>query len=286
MLADDLQFEIAMLRLLGNSARPTGRPQEYSLVVPSALQGPGVPASYPTVTFRRSVALGEGSDPTEFIHRLHPLARAAATHAREQLSGAVAGVTLAPCVAVRTLSGHNVAPAAVFTFVDRSHPDGALIAVGIHLDGSEVAPETVRRALEADPDPGDVPWPDCIRAFGDRYDEMRREGDRAAARLLAARTASERQRRRAAAGHLRAEVDAFRADRIQELNDEEAMERAGRRDQIELFREPAINWAARRAAVATHADARLTTIAEWEAVPDPSPPEPLGILLVFPGERA
>jgi hypothetical protein len=66
------------------------------------------------------------------------------------------------------------------------------------------------------------------------------------------------------------------------LERDEAEERAGHAQQTELFRELHTNWAARRAAVATNADARLRAIAEWESLPEPQPPQPLGALLILP----
>ncbi len=287
VLEDDIALERVMLQVLGAGARPSGGAHEYSVTVPTALQGPGVADRYALLTFRRSVAVVDGAEGTEFAHRLHPLVRAAAAHAREQMSFASPGVTMPPCLAVRRLAGTVGAPAAVFTFTDRTqHPGGTLIAVGVGIDGSAMPESDVALALSAHERPGDVPWQECERTFTSVFPDLRHRADEAVMALLRGRTATERNRRARLAGQLRAEVEAYRADRIRELEREEAAERQGTRDQADLFRESRTDWAARRAAVSTQADARIARVAEWEAVPDAPPPELLSILLVFPGGGA
>jgi hypothetical protein len=51
---------------------------------------------------------------------------------------------------------------------------------------------------------------------------------------------------------------------------------------MEMFREIATNWKARRAAIETHYTNRLREIDSFVAVPEPPEPQPLGALLVFP----
>lgn len=287
VLEDDIALERAMLRALGTGARPSGRAHECSVTVPTALQGPGVADRYPFLTFRRSVAVADGADGTEFVHRLHPLVRAAAAHAREQLSSASLGVTMPPCLTVRRLGETLRVPAAVFTFTDRAqHPDGALVAVGVGIDGSEMPEAELALVLAVSERPGDVPWAECERTFSGVLPDLRTRAQALAMAKLQVRTAAERGRRARLAVELHAEVEAYRADRIRELEREEAAERQGTRDQADLFRESRTDWAARRAAVATQADARRARIAEWVAVPEAPSPEPLGVLLVFPGGEA
>lgn len=284
LLEDDLALEQAMLRGLGRNAQPTSREGEFRVTVPAELQGPGVVERYPAVTFRRSIALADGMEGTEFVHRLHPLVRAYTMRARDQLRAGSLGVTMPPCVAVRRLPGMGM-PGAVFTFTDRSaHPDGALVAVGVLVDGTELPDSQVSLALAAEERPGDVSWVECERTFADIYEGLRERAAAAALARLIRRAQAECQRRARIADQLRTEVEAYRDDRVRELDREEAAEQAGARDQAELFRELRTNWAARRAAVATQAEARLAQIAEWEVVPDPAAPEPLGVLLVFPGD--
>jgi superfamily II DNA or RNA helicase len=284
VLEDDIALERAMLSSLGTGARPSGRAHEYSVTVPSALQGPGVVDRYPSLTFRRSAAVADGAAGTEFAHRLHPLARAAGVHAREQLGSASPGVTMPPYLTVRRLGETLNMPAAVFTFTDRAqHPDGVIVAVGVGIDGSEMSESELALALAASERPGDVPWADCERTFNDLFQGLRTRAQELVMAKLHSRIASERDSHSRLAAELRAEVEAYRADRIRELEQEEAAERLGTRDQADLFRESRTDWAARRAAVATQADARLARIAEWEKVPEAASPEPLGVLLVFPG---
>jgi hypothetical protein len=159
------------------------------------------------------------------------------------------------------------------------------MAAGLLIDGTELPDSLVTLALAASDRPGDVPWGECERAFSAVYEELR---DRAAEAVLARVTRlaeAEREQRTRVGEQLRSEVEAYRSDRVRELDREEAVARAGARDQTELFREMRPDWSARRAAVATQAEARVAQIAQWEKVPDPVAHEPLGVLLLFPGEE-
>ncbi|MBI5899700.1 MAG: hypothetical protein HZB40_10785 [Rhodocyclales bacterium] len=53
---------------------------------------------------------------------------------------------------------------------------------------------------------------------------------------------------------------------------------------MELFREAATNWDARRAAVETHYQRRLDEIVRYADVQEPAAPQALGVLLVLPPE--
>ena len=50
---------------------------------------------------------------------------------------------------------------------------------------------------------------------------------------------------------------------------------------MELFRETATNWQARRAAVETNYSRRLSDIEQFTVLPEPPEPQALGVLLVF-----
>jgi ERCC4-related helicase len=286
MLEDDVAFESAMLRRLGANARPSGREHEYRVTIPIALQGAGVAAEYRALTFRRSVALASGMEATEFVHRLHPLARVAAADARARLTGASGGIAPPPYLAVRQLPALDGHPSAIFTFTDRSpHAGQALVSVGLSIDGAVLPDALVERALEGDERPGEVSWGECAGVFEPCFADLLERAGRAIAAQLEQRVAAERLHRQRYGDQLRTEVEAYCTDRIEELHREEAAERAGGGAQGELFGDAHINWSARRAAVATYAQERLRVIREWESVQD-AEPEPLGILLAFPGERA
>jgi hypothetical protein len=70
-------------------------------------------------------------------------------------------------------------------------------------------------------------------------------------------------------------------DRLAEIDEEEKAERAGSREQMQLFREATTNWQARRAAVDTIHHKRLEEIARFAEPPRAEEPQPLGVLLVF-----
>jgi hypothetical protein len=217
----------------------------------------------------------------EFIHRLHPLTRAAAAAARDDLS-LTSGPSLAPALAVRRLSDPHT-PAVVFTYLDRTPGhDGELIVTGTHVDGSPLATPHLAAAMADDRDPGEAQWAECERLFSASFAEIQGKSLAGVVNSLRARRERELSSRYERAAALRAEAEAYRADRMRELDRDEADERAGRAQQTELFRELHTNWAARRAAVATNAAARLRAISEWESLPEPQPPQPLGVLLILP----
>lgn len=283
ILDDDLAFESAMLRHLGTAARATPVPHVYRIDVPIELQGPRVATSYPRATFRRSIAIADGMHEVEFIHRFHALARGASASIRLRLTAAPSHHTRAPSLAVRRLDA-IAAPLAVFTFLDLSfHKDGRVVAVGVSNDGESIDTAVVTRCIAHDTQPGNVPWSEVTAAFEATFESLR---ERAAdhARDTAGRAVQRERERRAELGaHLRRDVEVYRRDRLVEIDREESAELAGTRDQVELFRESRIDWNARRAAIATHAERRLGDISRWESEPTAAEPEPLGVLLVLPG---
>jgi len=281
---DDIAFETAMRSVLGPGVRSGGREHEYAISVPPLLHGPGVCAQYDRATFRRTAALATGADGAEFIHRLHPLALAAARSAKESLrASGLIGATVPPYLAVRRVASAIEGPAAIFTYLDRvGHPDGQLLTVGVQTDLAALSHGQIADALAASDRPGNVPWDECHAAFASHFDALQQRAAELAMQRVVEHVQAEQSRREAVAEVLRAEIATYREDRVRELEREEAAERAGARDQVELFREARVDWAARRAAVATQADARLVRIAEWVAPPTVLAPEPLGVLLVFP----
>lgn len=279
ILDDDLDFEGVMLRTLGPAARSIGE-GAYQIRVPLALQGAGVEAEYAAATFRRSIALEDRAAKVEFIHRRHPLARAAADIARGSLSASTAAP--APAIAVRRLRDIE-RPAIVFTYEDRTaEHEEELLTTGLHVDGSPLGAGHLQAAMADDPQPGEATWAECERSFSTSFSELRSAATSRIMDSLRVRREREMISRAERAAELRAEVEAYRHDRLRELDREEADERAGRTQQRELFRELHTNWAARRAAVATNADARLRLISSWESLPEPQPPQPLGALLILP----
>jgi hypothetical protein len=81
---------------------------------------------------------------------------------------------------------------------------------------------------------------------------------------------------------VRDEAERYKVDRLAEIDEQEKLERAGTREQPDLFRETTTNWKARRAAVETHYRRRLEEIDRFATLPEPAEPQPLGVLLVFP----
>ncbi|MCP9469936.1 MAG: DEAD/DEAH box helicase [Nitrospira sp.] len=284
LIEDDRLFERVMREVLGPHLRPGAIPDTWKIEVPRHWQGPGVKPRYDCATFRRSVAVQYPPDKVEFIHRLHPLARAIAEHAWQELTLEPARNQFAARLAVRR---HPVAtaPLALFTFHERqTHPKGTVFGIPVTAAG-QVLDQAVARPLLNDHDDtpvGEVPWSECERIFAPHFAALRALATEAARNHLRRLLNEERTRRATLAQTLREEAARYKTDRLAEIDEQEQIERAGARQQTELFRETATNWQARRAAVETYYRSRLKEIDDFATMPKPAEPQALGVLLVFP----
>lgn len=175
-------------------------------------------------------------------------------------------------------------PLALFTFLElQSHPAGVVFAVAVDPKGKVLA-RPVAESLLVDPGviPGEVTWNECERAFAESFASVQEAAAKAARDVLAERAAAQRVAHEKTATVLREEAALYRVDRLAEIDADEKAERAGSREQMELFRDAATNWQARRAAVDTHYGRRLKDIEQYAQVPEPPDPQALGVLLVFP----
>ena len=204
------------------------------------------------------------------------------TQAHAALTARDSGPARARRIAVRRYAAAE--PLVVFTFLERlSHAYGRLFAIGITVSGQVLNGDEAMRLLRADGDSvGEVPWSEVERQLASRYENLVAEGLAAARAHVNAFIGRERVNRTEQAIGLREEAARYYDDRLTELAAEEAAERAGARTQTELFRESRTDWAARRAATATHRDTRLREIEIWVNDLSPTEPEPLGALIVFP----
>ncbi|MDQ3564936.1 MAG: DEAD/DEAH box helicase [Pseudomonadota bacterium] len=283
LMQDDAELDRHMREALHGALRPGILPETYRIDVPRHLQGPGVPARYICATFRRSIATRYPANDVEFIHRLHPLFRAIAHYALDEL-------TLAP---MRNASGSRIAvcrhpsaaksPIALFTFLERqTHPLGCVFAITVNHIG-QILPQSIADALLPwnRVSPGEVSWPECEKVFSVFFASLQAAAETAARAHLKTLASMQRNERASAANVLREEATLYRVDRLAEIETDERSERAGTREQMQLFRETAINWQARRAAVETHYRRRLEDIERYTQIPEPPEPQALGVLLVF-----
>jgi hypothetical protein len=130
--------------------------------------------------------------------------------------------------------------------------------------------------------PGEVAWHEVEEAFGTRFAQLQSTAADAAERTLRDRLLAFYETRMKVASMLQEDAGLYRVDRLAEIDSEERAERAGSRDQMDLFRESSIDWQARRAAVETNYRRRLEEIDQFSRAPEPLAPQPLGVLLVFP----
>ena len=283
LIDDDSDFERVMCEVLVTSLRPGKLPDTWRIEVPRYLQGRQVVPRYDCATFRRSVATRYPADQVEFIHRLHPLAQAIGEHALQELTLEPAHNRFAARIAARR---HAVTkqPLALFTFLERQgHPKGKVLGIAVSATGEVLNREIADTFLEEDDAPaGEVPWGDCERVFARDFAALQAKAAEAARRRLSEEVERQRLHLTKLADMLREEAVRYKVDRLAEIDEQVRAERAGSRPQMELFREAATHWKARRAAVETHYGRRLEEIKRFAAVPEPAEPQPLGALLVFP----
>jgi len=285
LLDDDLAFADVMREALHAGLHESALPGTWRIAVPRMYQGAEVEPRYDCATFLRSVAARYPADQVTYVHRLHPLARAVAEHALRELTLEPARNQLPARIAVRRHPRAG-APLALFTFLERqTHPQGRVFPVAIGADG-EILPQETTERLFADRDSpaGEVPWSECECIFTADFAALQAKAAEEAQAVLRQIAEREHARMDTFAETLREEAALYKVDRLAEIDDQEGEERAGSRMQAELFGETKTNWRARRAAVETIYTRRLREIERLTAVNEPEPPQPLGVLLVFPEE--
>jgi hypothetical protein len=285
LVADDLVLEQLMREVLGDALYQGKIPETWRIEVPRHLQGPNVAPRYECATFRRSVAIQYPADQVEFIHRLHPLAQSMAEHALHELTLEPARNQFAARIAVRRHRGAKQ-PLAFFAYHEReTHPKGAIFGIPVSSTGEVLSQEIARVLLKEDDGAapaGEVPWNECERVFAKGFTRLQAKAAEAARNYLREEMERQRDRRKKLVEVVRDEAERYKVDRLAEIDQQERVERAGAREQIELFRETATNWKARRAAVETHYQRRLEEIDRFATLPEPAEPQALGVLLVFP----
>jgi len=284
MIEDDTAFERLMLEALRSGLRPGAISDTWRIDVPRHLQGPGVAPRYECATFRRSVAARYPVAEIEFVHRLHPLSRALGVHAFGQLTLEPARNNLGSRIAVRRHAAAAKRPFALFTFLERqSHPAGIVFGIAVDANGEVLNRRTAETVLlDENPVPGEVAWNECERAFSSGFGTLQSTAAEAALAHLREALKQLRAERTKIASVLREEAGLYKVDRVAEIDADERTERAGTREQLQLFRETATNWQARRAAVETNYSRRLADIEHFTELPEPPEPQALGVLLVFP----
>ncbi|MBM4395091.1 MAG: DEAD/DEAH box helicase [Deltaproteobacteria bacterium] len=293
LVPDDLDLESIAIDLLGpgNATADRDRDGVFAVTVPTSLRGESVPATYPAITFRRSVAVKHRADEVEHATPIHPLVRAMAADARRRLLHVYPMARGLPPrrLAVRTVAPAQ-APGILFTFVGAIEGGGALLeefilTVRVTLGGTVLDPGPSDLALlsEGDP-PGNVTTADVARIFETRFETLRAAAVAAAGSRVRARADAVARVRSHQADILLRDLEADTADRISEVEQEERRAKGLITDRGEqlLFAEhdTGRGFSARRAAVEVQATARREEIAEFREVRSPGGPRPLGALFL------
>ncbi len=294
LLPDDEELENIVLALLDGSMIPHDEyPGVYRIEVPWPYRSEGVPAVYPAVTFRRSVAVRYRGDQVEYVTPLHPLARALALDARRRLLQVYPNVRGLP---PRRLAARAVPPgepaSAVFTWLGEIRGGGGLLeerllAVRVAVDGRVVGTSQENLCWLQNGAAGNVPRTALERIFRDRFDELRARARAEAERWLKRRADELRALRRSQADLLRKELDRDVADRLKEIDEEQSEARGLVEDtgQMRLFAgrdKGRGGFEARRRVVQAYQEQRREEISAFEEVLDPFPPRPLGALFLVP----
>lgn len=285
LLDDDLTFEALVLDSLGSAVNLAALPGTYSLKsVPVELRGSGVADRYPSFTMRRSVAVTHPASDVEFVTRLHPLYLAILDRARRHLTAAHSPTTPSRRLAVRR---HDIAeqPYALFTFGGEGNvSDRNFMAVALDPAGNYLEADKALAFLDPSDAPGEVSWTDIEKFFALPFAALQQKAAAAALETQVSRREVQLAERKKTAATLRADAERYRGDRLAEIDREEKEAKTsleGR--QATLFEEREVTgFKARRAAVETHHRRRLKELDSFLELPDPQPPQPLGVLFVFP----
>ncbi len=294
LIPDDLELERLLAEVLGPHAF-LGDDQEgvYRIEVPSRFRGPGVAERYPRATTRRSIAAAEPADALEYLTPLHPLVQAVAADARRrflQVYPDERGLPPKRLAARRVPADH---PAAVlFTFHGAvAGPEGVIeedvLPVRVDLEGRTIGdPEADAEFLRDTATPGEVPH-DALEPFREQFEKLLDVAAAEALRRLTALAGNLRKRRSALAQELRRDAEAYRSDRLREL-EEEAVRARGQFEQSGQIRlwgldDPKrYSVKAKREAVELHYQARMEEIEAYETVYEPEPPRPVGAMFLVP----
>ncbi|MBI5385585.1 MAG: DEAD/DEAH box helicase [Verrucomicrobia bacterium] len=286
VMADDTAFEQFMLTALKSALKPAAIPHTYVLKTPREFFGPQVEEGYPCLTFRRSVAIVYPARDVEFVTRLHPLFQAMSHEAHRKLTVPHGANTSSPRLAVRRHPYADQGPYAVFTFLSLDdHQHGQLVSVPIDAGGKVLDPDQAIAALDTILPPGEVPWSEVARVFDAKFPAMQQTATAAAFARLQQQTERATGSRRVFAAVLREDATRYRADRLTEIAaEEQAAELSVEQQQLLLDKREVYGFKAKRAAVDTFHQRRLEEIARFEQVAAPQPPQPLGVVFIFPPE--
>ncbi len=286
LVGDDTEFEEFIRERLAGFLTPSVVPHTYTLTTPRDLKGAGVEDSYGCLTMLRSVAVAYPPQDVGFLSRLHPIFQAIVESAHRRLTAIVSPTSNARRIATRRHPEAR-APYAVFTYSLRENGHHrALLSIAVDARGRFLGEDFVARALDSGTPPGEVSWTELDKIFGERFMSLQEVAERRAAEDQNKQICEKTETRRRLAALLREDAERYRADRLAEIGREERVAKAAedRFRQIQLFEARDVGgFKAKRAAVETYHKRRLEEIEVFERLVATSPPQPLGVLFVFPG---
>ncbi|MFZ2054911.1 MAG: helicase-related protein [Candidatus Aminicenantales bacterium] len=297
LLPDDTELEEIIVSTLGRSAvRPDPEHEGvFRIDVPLLFRGENVAPSYPSATFRRSVAVRFRTDDVEYITPLHPLARAVSKDARRRLLQVYStGRGLAPRRLAARAASSAEPPSVIFTFHGAiGDEDGGLeehiLAVRVNAAGEILGdPADNLRCLSEPESQDEVDSSRLEQLFASSFDRLRDLATQEAARWLALRAEELREKRKILADRMLRDLELDTADRIREIEEEEKRARKliEETGQQCLFGEPGDpeprSFAARKSAVESLKNRTRQEIESFTKIPDPCPPQPLGALFLVP----
>jgi D-alanyl-D-alanine carboxypeptidase len=161
-----------------------------------------------------------------------------------------------------------------------------LLAVAVDANGKPLAHGEAEIVMGVASPPGEARWQEVAAIFERAFPAMQHAARESALAKLQANAQALAQKRKELAAVLREDAERYRTDRLTEIEKEERDSKlAEEKGQVLLLETRDVSgFQKRRAAVDTFHKQRLDEIAAYEKVPDPEPPQPLGVVFVLPAK--
>lgn len=280
MIGDDVEFENFIVSSLGGCIKKSEIEHTFTVTPPQKYKGAGVNDKYDCVTMRRSVAVTYPSKEVEFITRMHPLFRAILNEAYISLTASHSMNRPARRIAVRCHKLAKGMPYAVFSYAvcENGNPY-SIVSVAVDTKGKVLDDAFAKLALENSDCPGEVSWIEASGIFEKNFNSLKETANSEAMKKLQKADQEKSLRRNKIAVILREDAGKYKIDRIAEIEDEE---------KLAVFTEDLFSktevlpFKAKKALVEDSYKKRLEEIENYVKPSDVAPPQPLGILFVFP----
>jgi microsomal dipeptidase-like Zn-dependent dipeptidase len=136
-----------------------------------------------------------------------------------------------------------------------------------------------------DSPPGEAKWQDVAGLFQAKFPKMQETATEQAVAISKENARKTAEQRRKNTTILREDAESYRTDRLAEIDREEKEAKLAEEDKgqtLLLEVRDVTGFQKRRASVDTFHQRRIKEINAFENVPEPEPPQPLGVVFVLP----